>query len=227
MPIPTLGNPQNTIEILKKYNFSNMDDLYSAVGFGSISTNKIIVRLRDEYAKTVKPEDLDKNLAIAKEFVSDKPKKEKSAADGIVVKGIDNCLVRLSKCCNPVPGDSIVGYITRGRGVSVHRSDCVNILSGLDSEARLIEVSWTNAPKTSYPADLIIVAIDRNMLLIEIMNQISDSNLTLRAINAKVNKEGNAIINVTLDIQDTVQLDRIINKLLKVSGVMEVNRIKH
>lgn len=213
--------------ILKKYNFNTMDDMYSAVGFGGISTNKIITRLRDEYAKSVKPEDIDHNLTIAKEFISDKPRKNKSSGDGIVVKGIENCLVRLSRCCNPVPGDSIVGYITRGRGVSVHRSDCVNVLSGLDMEERLIEVSWANAAKTSYPADLVVMAYDRKLLLIELMNQISDSNLTVRAINARLNKEGNAVINITLDIQNTEQLDRIISKLMKVTGVIEVNRIKH
>ena len=214
--------------ILKKYNFKDMEDMYSAIGFGGISTNKIISRLKDQYAKSVRPEDIDLNLAVAKEFVSDKVNKNrKNIGDGISVKGIENCLVRLSKCCNPVPGDSIVGYITRGRGVSVHRSDCVNIVSGLDAIERLIEVTWANAKKTSYPADLIVVAEDRQSLLLELMNQISDSNLTVRALNARINKEGAAIISITLDIQNTEQLDRIINKLMKVQGVNEVNRIKH
>ncbi len=212
--------------ILKKYHFSNMDDMYSAVGFGGITSNKIVSRLREEYNRQAKPEELNKNLVVAQEYVSDKPRKN-SGSDGIIVKGIDHCLVRLSKCCNPVPGDSIVGYITRGRGVSVHRSDCVNVLSGLDSEERLIEVSWAHVAKTTYPADLIVVAYDRSNLLVEIMNQISDSNLVVRAVNAKLNKENNAVISVTVDIQNTEQLERLIHKLMRVSGVIEVDRIKH
>ena len=210
--------------ILKKYHFPHIDDMYSAVGYGGISANKIISRLREEYKKNAKPEDIDYTLMLAKDPAN---KKGKSLGDGIIVKGIENCLVRLSRCCNPVPGDSIVGYITRGRGVSVHRSDCANIITGLDTDARLIEVAWANAKKTSYPSDLVVLATDRKMLLLELMNQISDSNLTVRAMNARLSKDGNAIINITLDIQNTEQLDRIINKLMRVEGVMEVDRIKH
>ena len=221
--------PEWVKPILNKYNFSNIDDMYSAVGFGGVSTNKIITRLREQYKKEIKPDDLNYNIAFAKEFVAEKVKKNKTPQEGIIVKGIENCLVRLSRCCNPVPGDSIVGYITRGRGVSVHRSDCVNVVSGIDSQEkeRLIEVSWANAKKTTYPADFIISAYDRSSLILEVMNQITDMNLTVRAMNARLNKEGIAIINITLDIQDTEQLDRIINRIDNLQGVIKVNRIKN
>lgn len=226
IPWNDLFRPEWVEPILRKYHFNNMDDMFSAVGFGGITSNKIVTRLREEYNKQAKPEDLNKNLLVAQEYVSDKPRKN-SSNDGIIVKGIDHCLVRLSKCCNPVPGDSIVGYITRGRGVSVHRSDCVNVISGLDSEERLIEVSWAHVAKTTYPADLIVVAYDRRNLLVEVMNQVSDSNLVARAVSAKLNKDNNAVINITVDIQNTEQLERFIHKLMRVSGVIEVDRIKH
>lgn len=226
IPWNDLFRPEWVEPILRKYHFNNTDDMFSAVGFGGIPSSKIITRLREEYNKQAKPEELSKNLAAAQGYVADKPRKH-HGGDGIIVKGIEHCLVRLSKCCNPVPGDSIVGYITRGRGVSVHRSDCVNVLSGLDTEERLIEVSWAYVEKTTYPADLVVVAYDRKNLLIEIMNQISDSNLVVRALNAKINKESNAVFNITVDIQNTEQLERLIHKLMRVQDVIEVERIKH
>ena len=134
--------------------------------------------------------------------------------------------MRLSRCCNPVPGDEIIGYITRGRGVSVHRSDCKNVSNNIDGDNRLIEVSWYTSENVSYKADITIMANDRTALLMEVTNTIGEANIPLKAINARTTKDQIAIMNLTLEITNTEQLDKIIRKLKKIDSVFEVTRNK-
>jgi len=212
--------------VLKKYNFNSVEDMHASVGYGAITANKIISRLREEYRKYNKIEDLDEiiNEAIQK----DKIKKRKVPESGIIVKGIDNCLVRLSRCCNPVPGDKIMGYITRGRGVSVHRSDCINVINS-ETEDRLIDVNWAKSEirTNSYKANITIMANDRTALLMEVTNIIGESKIPLKAINARTTKEHIAIMNLTLEINDADQLDKIIRKINNLESVFEVTRNKY
>jgi len=214
--------------IFKKYNFNTLDDVFAAIGFGGISANKIVSRLKEEYRKTLKPEELE---ASALENIAAQPKNEKkqkkAPESGIIVKGIDNCLVRLSRCCNPVPGDAIIGYITRGRGVSIHRTDCINVINNVDSEERLIEVQWYTASNAAYMAEITLTANDRPSLLLEVTNAIIESKIAIKAINARTTKEQIAIMNLTLEISDTEQLDKIIKRLKKIDSVLEVTRNKH
>lgn len=212
--------------LLKKNTLNSIDDLYAAIGYGAVTANKVISRLKEEFKKTLKPEEL---IEMGFETpVQQRPEKKKKIIpeSGIVVKGIDNCLVRLSRCCNPVPGDTIIGYITRGRGVSVHRKDCLNVLNidSMDGDNRLIEVSWYTAENVAYQAEIIVMANDRTALLMEITNVIGESKIPLKAINARTTKEQIAIMNLTLEITDTEQLDKIIKRLKKVEGVFEVTR---
>ena len=211
--------------ILKKFNFNSVEDVYSAVGYGGIGASKIITRLKEEYRKTLKPEELEQVME-EQELQKVEKKKRTVPESGIIVKGIDNCLVRLSRCCNPVPGDNIIGYITRGRGVSVHRSDCTNVVNSKDEEDRLIEVKWYTASNAAYKADVTVMANDRTALLMEITNVIGESKIPLKAINARTTREQIALINLTLEITDTDQLDKIIKKLKKVDSVFEVSRNK-
>lgn len=211
--------------IFRKYTFNSLDDMYSAVGYGGISSSKIVTRLKEEYRKTVKLEDIEQETEA--ELQNKNEKKKKSAPEsGIIVKGIDNCLVRLSRCCNPVPGDNIIGYITRGRGVSVHRSDCTNIINNLSEDDRLIEVKWYMASNVAYKADITVMANDRTALLMEVTNVIGESKIPLKAINARTTRDQLAIINLTLEITDTEQLDKIIKKLKKIDSVFDVTRNK-
>lgn len=211
--------------ILKKFNFTSMDDVYSAVGYGGIGASKIVTRLKEEYKKTLKPEELEQEL-MEQELQKIEKKKKTVPESGIIVKGIDNCLVRLSRCCNPVPGDNIIGYITRGRGVSVHRSDCTNIVSSIGEDDRLIEVKWYTANNVAYKADITVMANDRTALLMEITNAIGEAKIPLKAINARTTRDQLAVINLTLEITDTDQLDKIIKKLKKVDSVFDVTRNK-
>ena len=212
--------------ILKKYNFNSQDDLFAGIGYGAITAVKVVSRLKEEFKKTLKLEEiealgLDSGIQLRPEQ-NKKPVPE----NGIVVKGIENCLVRLSRCCNPVPGDDIIGYITRGRGVSVHRRDCKNMMNILENDDRLIEVSWYKAGNASYKADITVMANDRTELLMEITNVIGEAKIPLKAINARTTRDQIAIMNLTLEITDTGQLDNIIRKIKKVRSVFEVTRSK-
>ncbi|MCX7710441.1 MAG: bifunctional (p)ppGpp synthetase/guanosine-3',5'-bis(diphosphate) 3'-pyrophosphohydrolase [Clostridia bacterium] len=212
--------------ILRKFNFNTLEDMYAGIGYGAITANKIISRLKEEYRKTVKPEDMDVNLLEPVPQQRGDRKKKSVPESGIVVKGIDNCLVRISRCCNPVPGDEIIGYITRGRGVSVHRKDCTNVNDNVDGDNRLIEVSWYSAANVAYKADITIMANDRNSLLMEVTNVIAESKVPLKAINARTTKDQIVIMNLTLEITNTEQLEKMIKKIKKVDSVFEVTRNK-
>lgn len=205
--------------VLKKHNFNSNDDLYNVIGFGELSAQKLVSRLKDEYLKTVAPEK-DELLTPKVENKS----KDKPSENGIIVKGIDNCLIRLSRCCNPVPGDSIIGYVTRGRGVSVHRADCSNISDLTEVEGRIIDVRWAYEGISSYNAEITIMAIDRAALLLEITNAISEAKLSVRALNARTTKDNYALIELTVEITDKEQLDKLIKKLNRIENVIEVSR---
>ncbi|AUS95912.1 bifunctional (p)ppGpp synthetase/guanosine-3',5'-bis(diphosphate) 3'-pyrophosphohydrolase [Pseudoclostridium thermosuccinogenes] len=212
--------------LLKKYNFNTLDDLLAGIGYGAVTAAKIITRLKEEYKKTLKPEEIEALGLDSAVQVRPEQKKKAVPENGIIVKGIENCLVRLSRCCNPVPGDDIIGYITRGRGVSVHRRDCSNMVNIMENDDRLIEVSWYTSSNVSYKADITVMANDRTELLMEITNVIGEAKIPLKAINARTTRDQVAVMNLTLEITNTEQLDNIIKKLKKVKSVFEVTRNK-
>ncbi len=212
--------------LLRKYTFGTIDDLYSAIGYGAVTANKVISRLKEEYRKTLKVEELAQQVAEAVVQQKSNQKKKSVPENGVVVKGIENCLVRISRCCNPVPGDPIIGYITRGRGVSVHRSDCPNVTNNIDGDTRLIDVEWYKSNNVSYSAEVTVLANDRTALLMEITNVIGEAKIPLKAINARTTKDHVAVMNLTMEITNTDQLEKIIKKLNRVEGVFEVTRSK-
>jgi len=219
-----LTSPEYIEMLVKRYGFACTDDLYSNIGYGGIQLNNVISKLKDEYKK--RNTDPEKKLL---EITADTQKKgsKSSSAGGIMVKGVDNCLIRYSGCCNPVPGDKIVGYITRGRGVSIHRQDCVNI-SALytddEEKKRMIDVFWEDSKEDFYVAHLKIVGSDRNGLLIDVANAINDSTVTLKSLNARATKNQMAIIEASVEIKNTEQLDHLINKIKNVKDVIDVSR---
>ena len=208
---------------LNRYKYSTIDDMYASVGFGSISPGKIIARMLEEYRKVHKEDDIEKTLeALSKEKVH----KEKPSQNGIIVKGIDNCLVKLSKCCNPVPGDEIIGYITRGRGVSVHRTDCVNTKKLLEDGNRIIDVYWSDTKKTAYSADIEVYANDRLGLLADVVKVLGDNKCNIMAVTSKTNRERIAVIELTIEVENTEKLNNVLKNLRKVDSVYEVKRKK-
>ncbi|HHV60036.1 MAG TPA: bifunctional (p)ppGpp synthetase/guanosine-3',5'-bis(diphosphate) 3'-pyrophosphohydrolase [Clostridiaceae bacterium] len=221
-----LFKPEWVEIVLKKYTFQTLDDLYAGIGYGGITANKVISRLKEEYRKFVKEEETEPQAADPQKLLKEEQKKKKASENGIIVKGIDNCLVRIAHCCNPVPGDAIVGYITRGRGVSVHRADCVNMADRNIGEDRIIEVRWNTVENASYLADLNLLANDRTSLIMDISNTIGEDKIPLKGINARTTREQIAIIDISLEITNTQQLDKIIKKLKRIVGVFQVTRKK-
>ncbi|MGE5676564.1 MAG: RelA/SpoT family protein [Pseudomonadota bacterium] len=214
------------IEIIsKKFSLHNMDDVYSSLGYGGLSPNQVITKLKEEYRKTLKPEDrLEEIIERQADKAPEKSGKHKSI--GVRVKGVENILIRFSKCCNPVPGDEIVGYITKGRGVSVHQKDCPIVSDLMTEEERFIEVEWTSQAKVSYNADVEVRATDRKGLLAEITTIIDESKVNINAFHTRVTKDKIAIINFILEINDIEQLNKLIRKFRKIEGVMDVFRAK-
>jgi GTP pyrophosphokinase len=214
--------------ILKRYNMNTVDDLYAAVGIGAVIPSTIVIKLKEFYLKNEK-HDVDEWKAVEEQLnKNNKQNKTKEKQPGIIVKGESNLLVRFAKCCNPVPGDEIAGYITKGRGVSIHRKDCKNVGALLENgENKLVEVSWGMPKGADYIAEIQINADDREGLLAESMVIISDSNTYLYAINAKPPKNGTAIINIKLKISSIDDLKAVMKKIRKINGVIDVYRTKN
>ena len=207
---------------LDRYKYNSVDDMYASIGFGAISATKIIARLLEEYKKEHKEEDLEKTISE----LATKKTLTKPSRTGVVVEGIDNCLVKLSKCCNPLPGDSIVGYITKGRGVSVHRADCVNVKELINEENRMIDVYWANEGKTSYSVEITVYANDRQGLLADIIREVTGSKFNILGVNTKTTKERIAIIDINIELENLEELKKIIRILRGVDSVYDVKRNK-
>ena len=210
--------------MLNRYKYKDLDEMYAAVGFGANSATKVIARMLIEYRKDNKDEGLEEKIEeLAKQRAE---KKTKPSGNGIIVKGIDNCLVKLSKCCNPLPGDEIIGYITKGRGVSVHRKDCVNVKDLLKEENRIIEVSWVEEKKAIYNVDIEVYANDRNGLLSDVIKEVSNTKVNMVGVNARAGKDRIAIIDITLETKNLDELNNILKAIRKVDSVYEVKRKK-
>ncbi len=206
------------VNVFKKTGFSAMDDVYAAIGYGGITSKQVLQKIIDEYKKNIKP---DKAELIDKNDV--KVKAKKKIDKGIKIDGIDNVLVKFSRCCNPVPGDKIVGYITRGRGVSIHRQDCPNI--NLYDKDRLVDVKWESFHDTSYPVEIEASGYDRPGMLSDVINTIGDMKTTIDSINARASKNGIAVIDMVLEINDKQHLENIMNAIKKINGIFNVKRV--
>jgi guanosine-3',5'-bis(diphosphate) 3'-pyrophosphohydrolase len=215
--LPQLLKTEWLEPIYKKYSLNTLDDLYAAVGYGGVMTGRVITRLSEEYRKEHKPEQAKTAPAAEKPV-------RKTVDYGVLVKGEPNMLVRFAKCCNPLPGDDIVGYITRGRGVSVHLRDCVNLHDLDDVENRLVDVSWASEKSRAYPVEIQVMAGDRTGLLLEISQLLTNLNLSMLSVNARVTKNKTAIMNFSVEITDTQQLDRIIKQIRNLPDVTRVFR---
>ena len=216
--------------VADKYSMFNASNLYAAVGGGGITENQVVNRLKLLYLEKNKDkielekiENLEKNSSIFNKTAS----KAEKHASGVIIKGIDNIKIRFSKCCNPVPGDAIVGYITRGRGVSVHRADCTNIHDLTDSEdQRFIEVEWDYGKKATFVSELQIKALDRPKLLQDLTSLYAEAKLNAVSLNLRINKDKIAIVDIGFEINETKQIEDLIKKIRKLDGVLEVYRNK-
>jgi len=210
--------------VLNRYNYNTIDDMYASIGFGGISPNKILTRFLEEYKKEHEEEIIEEKI---QELITEKTKRKKTSDSGVIVKGVDNCLVKFSKCCNPVPGDDIIGYVTKGRGVSIHRKDCTNIEDLLSEEERIIEVEWyeDKAP-TVYNVDIEVLANDRTGLLSDVVKEVTNQKINIMGVNTRTNRDRIATIYITVEVQNTEQLNKVVKQIRKVDSVYEVTRKK-
>lgn len=216
--------------ILSRLSLHSVDDMYAALGYGGIMLNQIVPKLKEKYKATVKtpsmPNEIPAGGHVSSEIHEGKERKSKPSATGIILEGYDDILVRFAKCCNPVPGDDIIGYITRGRGVTIHRADCTNFEKTEDANNRFIKVAWDNRGKqASYASEIQIIAPDRKGLLGEITVLISEFNLIVTGVNAKLTKNNMAIINLQVEINDSEQLVKLIKKIQNMPEIIEVKRV--
>ena len=221
-----LFKPEWIQVVLNRYNYNTTDDMYASIGFGAISPNKIITRLLEEYKKEHEEDIIEEKI---KELVTERerPHKTKIPKSGVYVKGIDNCLVKFSRCCNPVPGDDIIGYITKGRGVSIHRTDCTNLKDLLSDEGRIIDVEWyKDKEEAEYNVEIQIMANDRTGLLSDIVKEITSQKINIMGVNTRTSRDRIATIDITLEVQNIEQLNQVIKQIRKVDSVYEVTRKK-
>ena len=201
-------------EVRAKLNVSTIDDLYAALGFGTVKLSQVTAKLIDIYNRF--------NKKPIKNIVKSKRKVQKS---GIDVKGVDGVKVRIAKCCTPVPGDDIIGYITIGRGISVHRADCPNVNNNVE-ESRIVQVSWQKDEANSYEAAIEVRALDKPNVIGDVANRINEAKLNMTSLNARSTRDGDAIVDVILEITNIDELEGIIDKLKRVKNVFDVYRMK-
>ncbi|MEA4888944.1 MAG: bifunctional (p)ppGpp synthetase/guanosine-3',5'-bis(diphosphate) 3'-pyrophosphohydrolase [Clostridiaceae bacterium] len=243
-------------QILHRYTLNTLDDLYAAIGYGGLSAGRIIPRLRDEHIRSL-PEDERTKLGyrisaagqlvyspqtpvLTEESTQTVPRTPKIRStqrndQGVIVKGIENCLVKLSRCCSPVPGDPIIGYVTRGKGVAVHRTDCSNIRhllqaaagSAVDAEkaSRLIDVAWAReSDEASYQVELKILARDRRHLLADVSNAIAEEKVSILSGQMTAMKDVTATLIMTIEVNSQNQFDRVLGRIKAVRDVIDVKR---
>ena len=225
--------PPNVLpSILKRVSFQSLDEMYAAIGYGGCTALKAVNRIRDELlqiSRAAAVEKASQEAAAAKEAQEGRPpapQKSKSEK-GLIVEGLSNCLVKFSKCCTPVPGDAIVGFITRGYGVSVHRKDCPNADPDRRTAAeqgRWIKVTWSDDVYESYTTSLEVVCKDRNNLLVDISTALSSCKVSVTSLNSHITTDGFAIFHIAISVSNAAHLDQVMRKIHQISGVMKVGR---
>ena len=221
--------PEYIAKVTEKYNFRDWESVCAAIGHGGLKEGQVMNRLVEEYerdhCKQVSDEEILSQMSPEGAEVVHRPRHSKG---GIIVKGIDDVAVHFSKCCSPVPGDKIVGYVTRGRGVSIHRSDCINVLGMTEEEKeRLIEAEWQkqdNDQDAMYVTDIKIYAIDRRNIVFDVSKVFTEMLINVTSMTLRTNRQGKATINVAFEIRGVDQLNKVIAKIRNIDDIIDIER---
>jgi len=210
-------------KVLSRASFSALDEMYAAIGYGGISAQRIVNRFKDElrFIERSRKKESPELPTEVKEV------KHKRPLQGVIVEGLDNCLVKFARCCSPIPGDAIIGFITRGYGVSVHRRDCVNYLKALkepEEDGRWLRVSWADTGDTLYSAIIDVQVQDRSGIVVDVASILNAMNVRISAFNARTLPNGRTEINIVIDVQNRDKLVSAMAKLMSISGVTDVRR---
>ncbi|MBQ3587424.1 MAG: bifunctional (p)ppGpp synthetase/guanosine-3',5'-bis(diphosphate) 3'-pyrophosphohydrolase, partial [Oscillospiraceae bacterium] len=212
-------------ELARRSKYNNSEELFAAIGYGGIQLSKVIFKAKDIWTKIQKERE-QAEQPVEKQIVTAPVKKPKSS-NGVIVEGLDNCLVKFSKCCSPLPGDEIVGFITRGFGVSIHKKSCVNARpENIDPEnrARWVNAYWADDIKEDFKASLEIMALDNGMALVEVSTQLGNMRVPIFELNAKQTADKRLSMHVTIGVNNTDHLNAIIAKLKKTKNIISVER---
>jgi len=228
--MPDIMKPEYMEGIMRKYGFRDWDSVLAAVGHGGLKEGQIINKMMELYTKEHKKK-LTNEEVLSSIAENDSPQRyaQMRAKGGIVVRGIHDVAVRFSKCCSPVPGDEIIGFVTRGRGVSIHRTDCINVINLPELEReRLIDADWEGMPdevsNEKYLAEINIYANNRNGLLADVSRALTEKNIDILAMNTRVNKQGFATMATSFEISNREELNRIIDKIRSIESVVDIER---
>ncbi len=209
--------------IAQRQRFSDAEDFFAAIGYGGVSINKMMPHIKDEYVKMFKqPEEQEDVIKVTKPAA-----KRSKSKDGVVIEGIENCLIKFSKCCSPLPGDQIIGFITRGHGVSIHKRDCTNVPKVIElatEPERWISASWDADVKEEFTATLSITCLDRVGLMADVSKVIADMRVMIYGINTKSKKDGRASIELTIAVNGIEHLQSVMSKINKINGILDVER---
>ena len=224
-----ISKPEFIEKVMKKYGFRDWDSILAAIGHGGLKEGQVVNRLQEEYEKKHKKELTDAQILDA--IAENKGTKEHKVRvaktkTGIIVKGLHDVAVRFSRCCSPVPGDEIIGFVTRGRGVSIHRTDCINIINLPEMDrARIIEAEWQDSSgNEQYQAEVRIFANNRTGILADISKILTERQIDVTAMNSRTNKQGLATISMAFEIHGKEELGHLIDKLRNVESVIEIER---
>ena len=213
------------LEVAQRQRFNSADEFFAAIGYGGVSINKMMPHIKDEYVKEFKQTEPAEEDVI--KITKPSQKKRAKSQDGVVIEGIDNCLIKLSKCCSPVPGDKIIGFITRGHGVSIHKRDCTNVpkvIELADEPDRWIPAGWDSSVKEDFTATVSMTCLDRVGLMADVSKMIADMRVMIYGINTKSKKDGRASLELTIGVNGIEHLNGVMAKLRKINGVLDVER---
>lgn len=226
---PDINKPEYQEKVMKRYAFRDWESVLASIGHGGLKEGQVINKMIDERDKKLKKDVTDHTILNDIEDMSNKLPIKRRTGSGIVVKGIHDLAVRFSKCCSPVPGDEIVGFVTRGRGISIHRTDCVNVFNLPEDERnRLIDAEWQEqegeATKERYSSEIKIFANNRIGMFVDISKVFTERQIDITSMNSRTNKQGKATITMTFDIHGVEELGKLVDKLRQIEGVIDIER---
>ncbi|MDL2259131.1 bifunctional (p)ppGpp synthetase/guanosine-3',5'-bis(diphosphate) 3'-pyrophosphohydrolase [Eubacteriales bacterium OttesenSCG-928-K08] len=228
--LSNLTKPEYYADLLKKLNMQGMEDVYNAIGYGGISTGQVLHRLMEKLRKERQEIEMAERLKRLEESGAEHTHKQESpsrGSRGVIVHGEPNMVVRFAHCCSPVPGDEIIGYITRGRGVSIHSKDCTNAADLLADEGRIIPVEWASDELVAHTANVGIISSDRVGILMDVSQTMVNMNTNIKTINARTERNGDVHVQLSFDVNSASQLNNIIKNLKKINGVTSVFRARN
>lgn len=219
--------PELLQSVAQRQRLGSVEDLLAAIGYGGVSLSKIIQRIKEDQMRTHKEQQAVQTAAAADPQENIAENNRRSRKKGIIVEGVDNCLVKFAQCCNPLPGDPIIGFVTRGFGVSIHKQDCINVINNMDNpdnKDRWIKASWAGVDDSTYRATIDVIAEDRITIFADITTAIATNHIPLHELNAHHLKNGNMNLVVTVEIAGMEQLSNVMGRLQKIPGVISVER---